>query len=54
MSAALVPEATLVIDIPRRGSDATQLVSDPAIAPALRSAMAALAAAVQASLAQPY
>jgi hypothetical protein len=49
MSAVLIPEATLVIDTPRRGSDATQLVRDPAIAPALRSAMAALAAAVQVS-----
>jgi chromate reductase len=49
MSAVLIPEATLVIDTPRRGNDATQLVRDPAIAPALRSAMAGLAAAVQVS-----
>ena len=49
MSAMLIPEATVVIDIPRRGADATQLAADPGIAPALRSAMAALAAAFQAS-----
>jgi len=49
MSAMLIPEATVVIDTPRRGSDVTQLAADPGIAPALRSAMAALAAAFQAS-----
>ena len=54
MSAVLIPEATVVIDIPRRGSDATQLVTDPPIAHALGSAMAALAGAVQTSRAQPY
>ena len=49
MSAVLIPDATVVIDIPRRGGDATQLATNPAIAHALGSAMAALAAAVQTS-----
>ena len=49
MSASLVPEATVVIDIPRRGSDATQLATDPAIAPALAAVMAALAATFEGS-----
>jgi chromate reductase, NAD(P)H dehydrogenase (quinone) len=44
MSAAIVPEATVVIDIPRRGVDVEQLVIDPAFAPALRKAVEALLA----------
>jgi NAD(P)H-dependent FMN reductase len=42
MSATLVPEATLVIDVPRRGADAAQLAADPVVAPALSAAIAAL------------
>ena len=49
MSASLVPEATVVIDIPRRGSDASQIATDPAIAPAVAAVMAALAEALQTS-----
>ena len=49
MSAVLIPEATVVIDIPRRGGDATQLATDPAIAPALAAVMAALAATFEGS-----
>lgn len=43
MSATIVPEATIVIDIPRRGANAAQLAADPTISGALRAAVAALA-----------
>jgi chromate reductase len=42
MSAAVVPDATVVLDIPRRGVDAAQLAADPLVASALRAVMAAL------------
>ena len=42
MSASIVPEATVVIDIPRRGADVEQLVRDPVLAPALRKVVEAL------------
>jgi len=42
MSAALVPDATLVLDIPRRGADARGLATDPTVARALRDAVTAL------------
>lgn len=45
MSAAVIPEATLVIDIPRRGASAESLSADSAIASALSRAVAALAEA---------
>jgi NAD(P)H-dependent FMN reductase len=44
MSATLVPEATVVLDIPRRGADASQLAADPAVASALRRAITSLVA----------
>ena len=44
MSAAVVPAATIVIDLPRRGLDADRLAADPEIAAALRVAVAALLA----------
>ena len=44
MSATLVPDATLVLDIPRRGADAAQLAADPVIARTLTLAIGALAA----------
>ena len=44
MSADVVPAATLVIDIPRRGADADYLASEPTTSAALRSAVAALLA----------
>lgn len=44
MSADVVPEATVVVDIPRRGVDADHLVTDPKSAAALRSVVAALLA----------
>jgi chromate reductase, NAD(P)H dehydrogenase (quinone) len=44
MSATLVPGATVVLDIPRRGVDAAQLAADPVLAPALRAVVAALTA----------
>jgi NAD(P)H-dependent FMN reductase len=44
MSATLVPEATRVLDIPRRGADAVQLAADPTVAPALLDAVTALVA----------
>lgn len=45
MSGAIVPEATVVLDIPRRGADAARLAADPVLAPALQAVVAALAAA---------
>jgi len=42
MNAAVVPEATIVIDLPRRGLDAERLVEDTAIAARIQSAVAAL------------
>lgn len=42
MSATLVPEATVVLDIPRRGADAAALAADPAVAPALLLAVTSL------------
>lgn len=42
MSATLVPEATLVLDIPRRGANASQLAADPAVASALWRAITSL------------
>lgn len=44
MSASIVPEATVVIDIPRRGVGVEQLVADPVCAPALRKVVEALLA----------
>jgi NAD(P)H-dependent FMN reductase len=46
MSAALVPEATVVLDIPRRGVSAEQLAADPVVGPALERVVSALAPAV--------
>ena len=45
MSAAMVAEATVVLDVPRRGATAEQLAADPAVAPALAAAVAALLSA---------
>jgi len=42
MSATMVAEATVVLDVPRRGSTAEQVAADPAVAPALAAAVAAL------------
>lgn len=42
MSAAVVPEASGVIDLPRRGLDADLLLAAPGVSAALRSAVAAL------------
>ena len=42
MSATVVPEATLVLDIPRRGATAQQLAADPVLARALEAAVIAL------------
>ena len=42
MSATLVPEATVVLDVPRRGADAAALAADPAVAPALLLAVTSL------------
>ena len=44
MSANVVPQATVVLDLPRRGVAAGQLAEDPAVAAALREAIAALLA----------
>ena len=49
MSAVVVPEATVLLDIPRRGVDAVRLAADPVLAPALGAAVAALVAAGSAS-----
>jgi chromate reductase len=46
MNATVVPDATLVLDIPRRGAGVTSLATDPAVAAALRGVLAALLAAV--------
>lgn len=43
MSAALVPDATVVLDIPRRGATAESLVADAALSAALRDVVTALA-----------
>jgi hypothetical protein len=48
MNAAVVPEATVVLDIPRRGVDAAQLAADPLTALALRGVLTALLAALPA------
>jgi hypothetical protein len=45
MSATVVPAATIVIDIPRRGADVERLAADPELAPALGAVLAALVAA---------
>ncbi len=44
MSAIVVPAATIVIDLPRRGLTVERLVNDPDVAGALRGAVAALIA----------
>jgi len=44
MSADVVPAATVVIDIPRRGVDTDRLVNDPALSSALRAVVVALLA----------
>ena len=44
MSADVVREATVVIDIPRRGADAEQLASDPKVSASLRAVVMALLA----------
>lgn len=46
MSATVVPEATRVLDIPRRGADAAQLAADSTVASALLHTLAALVAPV--------
>ena len=45
MSATVVSEATVVLDIPRRGATAASLAADPAVVPVLAAAVVALAAA---------
>ena len=45
MSAAVVAEATVVVDVPRRGATAASLAADLAIATVLSSAVAALSTA---------
>ena len=42
MSATLVPEATIVVDIPRRGATADQIAADPLVARVLKAAVVAL------------
>lgn len=42
MSATVVPEATIVLDIPRRGATGQQLAADPVLARALEAAVIAL------------
>ncbi len=42
MSAIVVPEATIVIDLPRRGLDVERLVADSAVTAVLRDAVGAL------------
>jgi len=44
MSANVVPGATVVLDLPRRGVDAGQLAADPMVAGTLREVLAALIA----------
>jgi chromate reductase len=46
MSATLVPDATLVLDIPRRGADAARIAADPPLASALLRAITSLTAPV--------
>ena len=50
MSATVVPAATVVLDLPRRGLDAAQLAADITVAPSLRGAISALLAALPAPL----
>ena len=45
MNARVVPQATVVLDIPRRGIDAAQIAADPMLASALRAVVTALIAA---------
>ena len=45
MSAAMVAEATVVLDVPRRGATSEQLAADPVVGPALAAAVAALMSA---------
>ena len=45
MSAAMVAEATVVLDVPRRGATAEQLAADPVVGTALAAAVAALMSA---------
>lgn len=47
MSANVVPEATVVLDIPRRSVDAAQLAADPLLALALRGVVTALVGALR-------
>jgi NAD(P)H-dependent FMN reductase len=49
MSAVVVPEATVLIDIPRRGADTTRLAAEPSIARALGSVLTALLQAASAA-----
>lgn len=51
MSANVIPGATRVLDLPRRGVDAVQLAADPAVSATLREVLAALLAAVPAETA---
>ena len=44
MSANVVPEATVVIDIPRRGADVSHLVNDPSLSARLGAVISALLA----------
>jgi len=46
MSATVVPGATVVLDIPRRGGGATSIAAVPAVAGTLRGVLTALLAAV--------
>jgi len=45
MSATVVPAATVLVDTPRRGADAAQIVADATVAATLRGALTALVAA---------
>ena len=46
MSATVVPAATVVLDLPRRGLDATELAADATVAASLRGVISALLAAL--------
>ena len=46
MSANVVPAATIVLDVPRRGADAAQLAADPVVAARLGEVLSALLAAI--------
>lgn len=46
MSANVVPAATIVLDLPRRGADAVQLAADSVVAERLREVLTALLSAV--------